>query len=36
MNDYTIREALCNYIDEAYDGKYRIIDELTIGNYFCA
>ncbi|MDR0497237.1 MAG: sce7726 family protein [Treponema sp.] len=32
MNDYEIREALCHYIDETHCDKFRIIDELVIGN----
>jgi hypothetical protein len=31
MNDYKIREALCNYMDYVYSDKFRIIDELVIG-----
>ena len=31
MNDYEIREALCNYIDDTHFDKVRIIDELVIG-----
>jgi hypothetical protein len=31
MNDYEIREVLCNYID-SQNNKVRIIDELVIGN----
>ena len=31
MNDYEIREAFCNYIDDTHSDKVCIIDELVIG-----
>ena len=31
MNDYEIREAICYYIEYTHPEKYRIIDELVIG-----
>ena len=31
MNDFDIREALCNYLEEIHCDKFRIIDELVIG-----
>jgi hypothetical protein len=31
MKDYEIREAICNYMDELFSDKYRIMDELVIG-----
>ncbi|MDR1803676.1 MAG: sce7726 family protein [Treponema sp.] len=32
MNDYEIREAICDYIERTHPEKYRIIDELVIGD----
>ena len=31
MKDYEIREAICDYIECTHPEKYRIIDELVIG-----
>jgi len=31
MNDCEIREAICDYIEKTYNDKFRIIDELVIG-----
>jgi len=31
MNDYEIREAICEYMENTHPDKFRIIDELVIG-----
>ena len=31
MNDYEIREAICEYMENIHPEKFRIIDELVIG-----
>ena len=32
MNDYEIREAICYYTENIHSEKFRIIDELVIGD----
>ena len=31
MNDYEIREAICSYMESIHSDKFRIIDEMVIG-----